>query len=90
MVGAICCRLEPATGPGPKKLYIMTIGVLAAYRRRNIGRKLLERMLDKVQKADSGPLSEVTEVYLHVQTNNDDALTFYKSAGFTVGEILKV
>jgi ribosomal protein S18 acetylase RimI-like enzyme len=47
-------------------------------------------MLDKVQKADSGPLSEVTEVYLHVQTNNDDALTFYKSAGFTVGEILKV
>mmetsp|Transcript_49968 Transcript_49968/g.100623 ORF Transcript_49968/g.100623 Transcript_49968/m.100623 type:complete len:172 (+) Transcript_49968:63-578(+) len=89
VVGAICCRLEPATGPGPKKLYIMTIGVLAAYRRRNIARKLLERMLEKVQGASPGPLGDVSEVYLHVQTNNDDALAFYKTAGFTVGDILK-
>ena len=66
----------------------MTIGVLAAYRRRNIGRKLLQRMLDKVE-AGEDVLGDVTEIYLHVQTSNDAALAFYHGQGFETKEILK-
>jgi hypothetical protein len=37
-VGAICARVEPIDGnENDKKLYIMTVNVLPAYRRRNIG-----------------------------------------------------
>ena len=42
---------EPPSGPGPKKLYIMTLGVLAAYRRRGIASKLLKKMLENVGSA---------------------------------------
>lgn len=28
-------------------------------------------------------------MYLHVQTNNDDALGFYESMGFDKGEVVK-
>ncbi len=36
-VGAVCARIEPHEYEGCSKLYIMTINVLAAYRRRGIG-----------------------------------------------------
>jgi len=39
----------------------MTIGVLAAYRRLGVGRKLLERMLANVTEG-KGELADVTEV----------------------------
>ena len=35
---------------GSKKLYIMTIGVLVAYRQRGVGRKLLNLLLDAAAK----------------------------------------
>jgi N-alpha-acetyltransferase 50 len=66
----------------------MTIGVLAAYRRRRIGRQLLDRVLHAVEKGGD-VLGEVTEVYLHVQTCNDAALDFYTSAGFEKGELIQ-
>jgi len=37
IVGAVCSRLEPHPTPGFNKLYIMTIAILEAYRRRGIG-----------------------------------------------------
>ena len=42
VIGAICCRIEPGEG-GRKKLYIMTLGVLAAYRKRGIGERARQR-----------------------------------------------
>lgn len=74
VVGAICGRLEG------KKLYIMTIGVLVAYRKMGIGTKLLDYLL--------GNAKPPVTVYLHVQTNNEAALKFYAKKGFeNVGKI---
>ncbi|CAN0086609.1 unnamed protein product [Ectocarpus sp. 6 AP-2014] len=83
-VGAVCCRIEPPKSPGGHdSLYIMTLGVLATWRRRNIGTHLLRRVLESLPRHPS-----VKEVYLHVQTNNDEAVGFYKEHGFNVEETI--
>ncbi|CAM9765383.1 unnamed protein product, partial [Ectocarpus fasciculatus] len=83
-VGAVCCRIEPPKSPGGHdSLYIMTLGVLATWRRRNIGTHLLGRVLGSLPRHPS-----VKEVYLHVQTNNDEAVGFYKEHGFSIEETI--
>lgn len=74
VAGAICCRIEPAeSSEGYDRLHIMTLGVLAAWRRRGVGTHLLRRALDNLARYPS-----VREVYLHVQTSNQEAVAFYK------------
>lgn len=70
-----------------QKLYIMTLGVLAAYRGRGIGTKLLESVLE----AARGPphAGTLDEIYLHVQTSNEDAIHFYAKFGFVTKELIK-
>ena len=58
----------------------MTLGVLAAYRRRGIASKLVKMMLDAVESEEQ--FADVEEVYLHVQTNNETAISFYSQFGF--------
>lgn len=60
LVGGIACRYE-RTG-GRTRLYIMTLGVLAPYRGRGVGQRLLVRALAEAQKEGS-----VSDVFLHVQ-----------------------
>ncbi|KAG8051392.1 hypothetical protein GUJ93_ZPchr0001g31774 [Zizania palustris] len=81
-VGAIACRLEKKEG-GAVCVYIMTLGVLAPYRGLGIGSKLLNCVLDLCEKQD------VPEIYLHVQTNNDDAISFYKKFGFEITKTIE-
>lgn len=76
VVGAVCGRLETIDSSS-KKLYIMTIGVLVAYRERGIGKMLLDYLLENAEKDP-----DVSFVYLHVQTSNLAALEFYRKAGF--------
>ncbi|KAJ1666546.1 hypothetical protein IW140_004607 [Coemansia sp. RSA 1813] len=90
-VGTIACRKQPlgfadsATRfydprmPQPElhEMYMMTLGVLAPYRRLGIGRMLLANAMD-IAKQD--PL--VKRVVLHVKIDNDDALRFYHKHGF--------
>jgi ribosomal protein S18 acetylase RimI-like enzyme len=84
-VAAVCARVEPhETVADASKLYIMTINVLAAYRRRGIGAKLLNHVLETAKKDPS-----IIEVYLHVQTSNDDAKQFYLAHGFVQTDIIK-
>lgn len=82
VVGAICGRLEEK----PKetfKLYIMTLGTLPAYRGRGIGSQLLTSLMEGTKE-----YRDIEEIYLHVQTNNSNAISFYKKFGFEVtGEI---
>ena len=75
LVGAVACRLEapPGGAEGKGKLYIMTLGVLSPYRGQGVGRRLLMHTLAEARKQN-----QASEVYLHVQTNNDDAVNFYK------------
>ncbi|XP_044471138.1 N-alpha-acetyltransferase 50-like [Mangifera indica] len=81
-VGSIACRLEKKEG-GNICVYIMTLGVLAPYRGLGIGKKLLNHVLDLCSKQN------ILEVYLHVQTNNEDAINFYKKFGFEITDTIQ-
>ncbi|RKP24159.1 acyl-CoA N-acyltransferase, partial [Syncephalis pseudoplumigaleata] len=81
-VAAVCCRKEDhPTKTKTSRVYLMTLGVLAPYRKLGMGGKMLDYALEQC-KADPS----VAEIYLHVQEGNDDALNFYKKRGFTVTE----
>ncbi|KAD5508454.1 hypothetical protein E3N88_16157 [Mikania micrantha] len=81
-VGSIACRLEKKEG-GDVRVYIMTLGVLAPYRGLGIGTKLLNHVLDLSSRENIG------EIYLHVQTNNEVAINFYKKFGFEITETIQ-
>eukprot|EP00743_Colponemidia_sp_Colp-15_P005900 GILK01006342.1.p2 GENE.GILK01006342.1~~GILK01006342.1.p2 ORF type:complete len:184 (-),score=18.95 GILK01006342.1:53-544(-) len=82
LVGSICSR-EEERAAGGKSLYIMTLGVLAPYRRLKVGSQLLESILEICKRRD------IVDVYLHVQTNNQDAIEFYKRYGFEIAETIQ-
>ncbi|SNX82433.1 related to N-alpha-acetyltransferase 50 [Melanopsichium pennsylvanicum] len=113
-VGTICCRLEPISKDSAR-IYIMTLGVLAPYRRLGIASALLQHVLDHVapgkhiqivdkdapipkpkkdkngKDTKSEPLQKTVKVqnlYLHVQTSNDEARTFYEKFGFKVQDTI--
>jgi ribosomal protein S18 acetylase RimI-like enzyme len=85
VVGAVCCRIEnDPKSEDDKRLYMMIIGVLAAYRGMQVGTKMLDYVLDQTSKYHH----EIKSIYLHVQTSNDDAITFYKKFGFEIIETI--
>ncbi|KAJ2339311.1 hypothetical protein GGH92_006778 [Coemansia sp. RSA 2673] len=90
-VGTIACRKQPlgfASGPllaqpqpqqeDKLEVYMMTLGVLAPYRRLGLGKQLLRHAIDYATK---DPM--VCKMVLHVQIDNDDALRFYHKHGFS-------
>ena len=52
VVGGVCCRVDNSC-PEQKRLYIMTLGCLAPYRRLGIGTLMLQHVLRYVQKDGS-------------------------------------
>jgi len=48
VVGAVCCRID--TSENLRRLYIMTLGCLYPYRRLGIGTKMLQHVLNYVEK----------------------------------------
>nr|SVE88920.1 EOG090X0ED2 [Daphnia sinensis] len=79
VVGAVCCRIDVLDGS--RRLYIMTLGCLAPYRKRGIGAKMLEHVLNYVEKD-----GDFHSIFLHVQVNNQSAIDFYKKFGFEIVE----
>ncbi|UYV83100.1 NAA50 [Cordylochernes scorpioides] len=67
-----------------RRLYIMTLGCLGAYRRLGIGTIMLDHVLKYVQRDGN-----FDSIFLHVQVNNDVAIEFYKKFGFEVIETKK-
>ncbi|KAJ1756446.1 hypothetical protein LPJ77_002484 [Coemansia sp. RSA 2523] len=84
-VGTVTCRKQPlgfaesnVVGQHTMcEMYMMTLGVLAPYRRLGIARGLLESAL-----AAAAQDPTIRRVVLHVQIDNDDALRFYHKHGF--------
>eukprot|EP00929_Paragymnodinium_shiwhaense_P045314 TRINITY_DN2316_c0_g1_i1.p2 TRINITY_DN2316_c0_g1~~TRINITY_DN2316_c0_g1_i1.p2 ORF type:complete len:195 (-),score=68.82 TRINITY_DN2316_c0_g1_i1:142-726(-) len=87
LVSSICCRLEDRKAGG-KSLYIMTLSVLKAYRRRSLASQLVRCAIDKAC-SQAGKDDGIQDMYLHVQTSNTEALSFYGSFGFEVTEEIK-
>ncbi|KAJ2786737.1 hypothetical protein GGI15_001266 [Coemansia interrupta] len=92
-VGTIACRRQPlgfadaplnnlldyrSPVPDSFEFYMMTLGVLAPYRRLGIGRLLLRNAIECAAQDRN-----VRRLVLHVQIDNDDALRFYHKNGFT-------
>jgi N-alpha-acetyltransferase 50 len=89
-VGSICCRIETEMRKNDQGedcevsvFYIMTLSVLPVYRRRGIASTLLNHVLDAAMKKND----QLSEIWLHVQTSNKDALDFYMARGFEQTEL---
>lgn len=80
----------PAT-PVKKRIYIMTLGVLAAYRGREIGTQLIQSIFDHYEaNKENAEYKDVEEIVLHVQISNEDAIKFYTTRfGFDQGEMVE-
>lgn len=73
-----------------QRLYIMTLGVLAAYRGHTIGTQLIQSILDHYEENKDTEFKDVEEIALHVQISNDEAIDFYtKHFGFEKGEMVE-
>jgi len=79
VVGAVCCRVDKSENS--RRLYIMTLGCLAPYRRLGIGTKMVEHVLNICEKDGN-----FDSIYLHVQVSNDGAIEFYRNFGFEIIE----
>lgn len=77
VVGGVCCRIDIQNNV--RRLYIMTLGTLAPYRRLGIGTMLLKHVFTLCEKDTS-----IDNIYLHVQINNESALDFYRRFGFEI------
>jgi len=77
VVGAVCCRID--LSENRRRLYIMTLGVLAKYRELGLGTLMLEHVFKICEREGN-----IDSIYLHVQVNNDTALSFYKKFGFEI------
>merc|ERR1711908_16030 len=53
--------------------------------KNGLGSKLLAEVMSNVARK-IGDLGNVSEIYLHVQISNEEAIAFYKKFGFDVGE----
>ena len=69
-------------------MYIMTLGVYAPHRSRGIGSRLLAHSLNEASEDEN-----IVDAYLHVQTNNEEAIKFYCDPGgkfaFEKGEVIE-
>ena len=83
LVAAISCK-EDILEDGSKQCYIMTITVLKPYRRYGIASKLLQQAIQDCMLS-----RDVSRMVLHVQSNNEQALEFYKKNGFEVEQHLE-
>jgi ribosomal-protein-alanine N-acetyltransferase len=58
-----------------KLAHLLSIGVLQEYRRRKIATSLIQALLDQLS-------SSIRELWLEVNTANDEAVKFYERLGF--------
>ena len=89
LAGAIAVRLEKHPKlPNKARMYIMTLGVYAPHRARGVGSRLLMNSLNEASEDEN-----IVDAYLHVQTNNEEAIKFYCDPSgkfaFEKGEVIE-
>ena len=89
LAGAIAVRLEKhPKSPDKARMYRMTPGVYAPHRARGIGSRLLMNSLNEASEDEN-----IVDAYLHVQTNNEEAIKFYCDPtgkfAFEKGEVIE-
>ncbi|KAI9003877.1 N-alpha-acetyltransferase 50, NatE catalytic subunit-like protein [Hyaloraphidium curvatum] len=83
-VGGIVGKREPVPGAQKTRLNILTIAVLAPYRRLGVGQRLLDHAVS-VSASDK----RISEVAVHVAVSNDDGRRFYSRNGFEERETVE-
>lgn len=81
VVGWSDIMLKPR--PAMRHSGVFGLGVLRAYRRRGIGKALINTALDAARRKG------LTRIELHVRTDNAPAIRLYKKSGFAVEGTLR-
>ena len=81
--GYIMCRIEKGWSKrgrlSPARLcHVVSIAVMESYRRRGIGKALVEQAMDRGRK-----VYDSNEGYLEVRVSNEPAVNLYVNLGFT-------
>ncbi|CAI5731135.1 unnamed protein product [Peronospora destructor] len=80
--GAVIADLE-LEHSGQRTVQLRTLVVPAQFRRQGIGKKLVLKVIQQAKKAEEDREEiEAVRLRLHVHTENDGALAFYKALGF--------
>ena len=61
---------------------IISIAVKKEWRRKGIGRKLIEKLLENFKKEG------IRNIFLHVREENKEAINFYQALGFKIIELI--
>ncbi|HDJ83968.1 MAG TPA: ribosomal-protein-alanine N-acetyltransferase [Desulfurococcaceae archaeon] len=85
IVGYIMCRVEWGWGFTKSKLlkkgHVISIAVRKEYRRKGIGRKLMEEAMKALKEVYGAE-----EVYLEVRVSNKPAINLYEKLGFKIAK----
>lgn len=88
LVGYIMCKVEYGFSNFKKlgfvkKGHVVSVAVLEEYRKKGIGRALVEESIGgaKIKKAD--------ELYLEVRCSNNEAVRLYEKIGFIIKQRIK-
>jgi len=88
LVGYIMCKIEYGFSNFKKlgfvkKGHVVSIAVLLDYRKKGIGRGLVEEAIAGVK------LKKSDELYLEVRCSNNEAIRLYETLGFVIKQRLK-
>ena len=61
---------------------IISVAVKKEWRRRGIGKKLIEKLLENFKKEG------IKKIFLHVREENKEAINFYQALGFRIIELI--
>ncbi len=96
LVGTFSCRMQDSCGLLPagavtglvaRECYIMTIGVLAPFRKRGFGSRLLDDIVASAREHHEAACSHAAvplRIILHVHLANEMAIQFYLKKNFSV------
>lgn len=80
-VGTIVCKMEDRMGR--KRGYIAMLAVDPKHRGKKIGTKLVEMVMEALEKVD------IDEIVLETEINNEASLALYEKLGFVRSKLLK-